>query len=124
MKRDMDYIRELLLKIEESSTPLNRDDCMICDKSEEEALYHLWLLDGAGLIDVDFFYADNVVYSLSVKGLTWAGQDFLDSMRDSKIWRKAKTVISKTLGSTTLDLIKEVCHELSKKALMNGINLI
>lgn len=124
MKRDMDYIRELLLKIEESEDFLTKDNCMICNKKMPEVEYHLSLLKDAGYIDGIFVDADNHLHEAVIKGLTWDGQDYLDTMRDDQVWIKAKKVVKNTLGSTTLDLIKEVCHELSKKALMNGINLI
>lgn len=124
MKRDMDYIRELLLKIEKSEDYLTKDDCLICNKKMSEVEYHIWLLKEAGFINGIFINADNHLHEVIIKALTWDGQDYLDTMRDDKVWDQAKKVVKKTLGSTTLDLIKEVCHELSKKALMNGINLI
>ena len=102
MKRDMDYIRELLLKIEESEDFLTKDNCMICNKKMPEVEYHLSLLKDAGYIDGIFVDADNHLHEAVIKGLTWDGQDYLDTMRDDQVWIKAKKWSKIHLGAPLL----------------------
>ena len=121
MKRDMDYIRDLLIKIEEANEPLDFSDCILVEETREKVEYHLWLLNEIGYIDAVFQYADNHLYYCSIKGLTWAGQDFLDTMKSNKVWEKSKQIIRKTLGTTTFELIRRTCFMVSEQMLKNSI---
>ena len=109
MKRDMDFVRELLIKISDAETELDADDCFLMNKTKDEVYYHLWILEQAGFIDCEVFYADNTRYNYTIKGLTWAGQDFLDTMRDARVWNKAKKAIKETVGDTSMEVIKMAC---------------
>jgi hypothetical protein len=77
MKRDMDLIRELLLKIEESDDTPSLRDIRPSDVVEEEFLRcceHLRLLYGEGFVTG---YATLDGDWLGLK-LTWPGHEFLD----------------------------------------------
>ena len=71
----------------------------------------------AGLVDADIgTIAGGIPYEASIIRLTWAGHDFLDSTRDSKIWNKAKEQVLKSGASWTFDILKEwVKYELKQK---------
>ena len=92
MKRDMDFVRELLLKIEGGE----RDFLGVPkaftgrppDPEAEKLGEHLRLLKQAKFIDVQAESA--ATGHVIVTGLSWAGHDFLDSVRDPKIWEKTK----------------------------------
>ena len=43
-----------------------------------------------------------------VKRITMAGNDYLDSVRDPKVWRQAKGLLEKVGGSATLAFVKEL----------------
>ena len=45
----------------------------------------------------------------SIDDLTWDGADFLESMRDQRVWNRAKDTMKKTVGSTTFDVVKQTC---------------
>jgi Hypothetical protein (DUF2513) len=52
--------------------------------------------------------------SYVINGLTWAGHDFLDSIRDPKIWEKTKKG-AEAAGGFTVDLLKDLAKGLVKK---------
>jgi Hypothetical protein (DUF2513) len=123
MKRDMDVIRELLLEIEAGKTvfeTLSSEDAAILrasprkPMSQEEAdklRGHLDLMQQAGLIEIE---SSSVGRAISVKSLTWKGNDFLDSIRDPEIWRKTKDGAAAAKG-WTMDLLADLAKGLIKK---------
>ena len=111
MKRDMELIRLLLIQQEIGTPP------ELAAYPVEEQLYNLQLMADANLIIARFDTGNNgeVIFA-STKRLTWAGHDFLDSTRDSKIWNKAKEQVLKSGASWTFDILKEwVKYELKQK---------
>lgn len=118
MKRDMDLIRELLLKLE--SWPMGRGDVVPIPPESPTFLesghsahgieYHLNLIMEAGLIDSPA-QANTFIY---FSGLTWQGHDFLDSVRDPEIWRRTKSG-ALAAGGFTLELLKDLATGLLKK---------
>jgi len=91
MKRDMDLVRTILLKVEdEGTTPIDWiEDFSIEGRSDEEVYYHVWLLHQAGFIDaLDGSTMEG--FQHLPRCLTWRGAEFLDSIRDPEVWRKTK----------------------------------
>ena len=106
MKRDMDLIREILLKIEEhdvnspSSTNLE-----IEGYSPREVYEHARLMENAGLIeDAHFDLAGNTW----VQRITLSGYDYLDKVRDNTVWKKTKDVIKEKGLPLVFDTIKTI----------------
>lgn len=115
LKRDMDLIRDLLLKIEaapqkpswKALTPKGDD------AESERILDHLKLIEEAGLtksviVSLQGFRLPNEIE------LTWSGHDFLDAVRDPEIWRKTKEG-AELAKSFTFDLLKDLAKGLIKK---------
>jgi Hypothetical protein (DUF2513) len=112
MKRDMDMVRELLLRIEavklvDSPTVVfsTSDDLMQPGEDRATVLYHMQLLVDAG-------FATPLTLGISqfgpgIEGLRWKGHDFLDSVRDAEIWRRTKESASKA-GGYTVDLLIDI----------------
>ncbi len=123
MKRDMDLIRDLLIKIEggqQTFETMSSEMASILrtspetSMSEEEAdrlRGHLDLLEQGGFIEIE---ARAGAGSYWIKGLTWQGHDFLDSVRDPKIWEKTKKGVEGA-GGFTVDLLKDLAKGLVKK---------
>jgi len=109
VKRNMDLIRELLLKIEENPEMDGTrefyleapSDLGIADHSTEEVAYHLALLINAGCVDGAVAIANPMQV---VRGLTWNGHEFMDNIRSDTFWEKAKTHFA-TLPSVGLTVV-------------------
>lgn len=110
MKRDMDFVRKLLLYLEDTVDykPLRSSDIAIDGYSDAQIGYHLGILADGGLIDViDTNTHDSQTFSCFVKAITWQGHEFLDSVRDDGVWSQTREKL-KPFGSASLEIVKSV----------------
>jgi hypothetical protein len=113
VKRNMDLVRLLLIRSEG-----DEDAATACETfTVEERAYHVQLLIDAGLVEgVVRRGAQGAFTGAVVSRLTWAGHDFLESVRDDAVWKKAKEQVLKPGASWTFDILKEwVKYELKQK---------
>lgn len=113
MKRNMDLIRLLLLRSEG-----DQDAAAECTKfTVEELGYHVQLLIDAGLVEGMVARDSNgAIIGAVVSRLTWSGHEFVQTMRDNTLWKKAKEHFLKPGVSWSFDLLKEWAkHELKQK---------
>lgn len=117
MQRDMDLIRELLLRIEKNPqldgthyVAFNRSDDF-GEHSFEEVLYHVDLLFEAG-----FVKGTVTMESPAISRLTWQGHEFIDDISDSGIWASIKERI-KGLPEVSIALIGELAKAELRKHL-------
>lgn len=112
MKRDMDLVRALLFEIENAESELSFNESPIAGYSLGEVAFTVELMYGRGLISygrVDRSAGGRVVM-VGIQGLSWDGFDYLDTIRSDKVWGKAKDAIAKSIGDTSISVIKEVCR--------------
>lgn len=120
MKRDMDLVRKILLKIEEDYVSTAVYNIKIDGYSDEQIAYHCKILYEAGLIsDYKAQYGSNELYSFGVGSLTWDGNDYLDKVRDDSTWGKVKKVAKEKGVPLLIDTVTVISAELIKVALMN-----
>jgi hypothetical protein len=102
----MDLVRSILLKIEGEGDPELREVPQIKDYDTANVTYHVRLLHEAGLVSaIDASTLDGEEY-IDV-GITWAGHEFLDDIRDPEIWKAAKSGATK-LGSYSLSVLADL----------------
>lgn len=112
VKRDLDLIRNMLLKMEslDSSHGTVRLHTFedLCDDDAVISL-HIHLLLDAGFIEAtdSVCVADNIDDFLITR-ITFAGYDYLDSIRSDSIWNEVKQKISSVGGSVSLEIVKEL----------------
>jgi hypothetical protein len=129
MQRNMDLIRELLLKLE--ALPMRLGDALIIPPDAEEIAvpgydlnqidYHLTQIRKAGFIDEGGL---RPMLGIGFCCLTPAGHDFLDSVRDPETWAKTKKVAAGA-GGFTIDLLRDLAKGFVKKQIekKTGIKL-
>jgi Hypothetical protein (DUF2513) len=129
MKRDMDLIRTLLLRLE--ALPMRpggiahltaADKALaVPGKTVEEVDYHLCQIEKSGLIDPGGVAP---MVGIGFRCLTWEGHNFVDSVRDDAIWHEAKEGAKKA-GSLSLELLGALAKGLIKKKIEQhtGVNL-
>ena len=66
---------------------------------------------------------DNTVIRGKIKALTWDGCDYLDAVRNDKIWVKAKNVVKEAAGNTTLDLFKQTAILVTQQAIKSCLGM-
>jgi len=121
MKRDMDLIRNILLRIEKYPhfpSYLNKEEVNDNPISlefkhydEETINYHIKLLVEAGIVEK----FPKASYPYVPRGLTWDGHEYLDLMKDESAWEQAKEMMKKT-GGMAFEILIRVLLEIAAKA--------
>ena len=124
MKRDLDLLREMMLKIE-SLNGSEHQICIedffdICDDARTISLHMELLLDekfieilkGSEYWD-DYYQALN----FSITRLTMAGYDYLDAVRNPSVWKKTKEAITAKAGSAPLVVIEKIAESILESLL-------
>lgn len=117
MKLNYDCLRKILLIIE---SELNWDDdlkykyinlSILCDNlkdfSRAEIAYASSMAIEADLIDAKIIDCDACIIDIRYYGLTYEGHQFLDTIRENKVWKKTKDIVS-SAGGASLSVIKDV----------------
>ena len=121
VKRDMDLIRDILLKVEadprmDGSRFVVFDTSDFEGHSQAEIAYHIDLLfqihfvEGAATLDAP---------AAAISRLTWKAHEFVDNIRDSGVWTGVKERI-KGLPSVGITVVAELALAEVKKRLHLG----
>ncbi len=120
MKRDMDLVRAILLKLEEihagPNSAITDSDLTIPNYDNTTIAYHIEILIQAKLLSGDFSYLVGGEVSYAIYGITWEGHEFLDLSRNDGTWQRAQEWFVKQGESMSMKLIPSV---LSKFITMN-----
>ncbi len=126
MKRDMDLIRQLLLRLEamdirprNSISPLTAQDIPVDGYTEDEIAYHLDLIIEARLIEN---HNGQPAIGITFTRLSWEGHDFLDSIRSLDVWQKTKSDAA-AAGGFTVDLLKSLALAIVKSQIKTHTGL-
>jgi len=121
VKRDMDLIRELLLRIESepqldgSHFTVFNNPADFGDHSQEEISYHVDLLFEAGFVKG----SRTLDPAPAISKLTWEGHEFVDNIHDPGIWAGVKERI-KGLPSVAITVVAELAlAEMKKRVHLN-----
>lgn len=111
MKRDLDLIRDILLIIEDKSipgSPLRNSEFEKLNTNLETFFYHLQLLDDAGFIEANLQEGCTGFLAFQVFRLTNDGCEYLDSVRDPKIYESIKKKTASLANSVSLEIVKQI----------------
>lgn len=112
MRRDMELVRKILFKIEESVDNVACHNLKIEGYSMDQVAYHCSILyEGGYIYDYKAQYGGNGLYSFGVGRLTWEGHEFLDKIREDTIWKKTKDIIKDKGLPLVFDIVKSVSTE-------------
>ena len=116
MKRDMELLRQVMLAAEKTNDPYELIDPKVDGHSEAEISYHIALLDDAGLLHGQDRSAIGI-FRWSAGTLTWAGHEFVESVRDDSVWKEALALSAETGSGTVFELLnKAIMRVLEKRA--------
>lgn len=117
MKRNMDKVRGVMLALEAEPGPfvMTYDTpAMGGTENGAETVEYITMLHSAGFLESN---------QRSVYRVSWAGHEFLDSVRDPEIWKKTKSGAEK-IGSWSVKLLGEMASGyLRAKAVELGLPL-
>ena len=118
MKRDMDLVRDILLKVEKADRALTSDDMHKLKQNDSLIDYHVELLTQHKLLDADITHDwNNDIVGLNIAGLTWEGRDFLEGMRNPTLWEKVKSTLKESGAFASFEVIKFACIEVAKASI-------
>lgn len=125
MKRDLDLVRSILMYVENAADEVDADDMATERWPIETVAYHVRLMAHHGLLDVsrDARDMNGSTIELTVAGITWDGQDYLDSIREPKVWERVKRTLSGTVGSTTLDVVRQTASMVALAMVREGLGM-
>jgi hypothetical protein len=114
----MDLIRLLLLKLEKIEMEPGDifhfgpedEELRIEDRDWEAVANHMLLLIDEDLVHAEWTAGGFFIY----RRITWHGYDFLDSIRDEKIWAATKEGARKA-GGFTVDILLDLSKALIKR---------
>lgn len=114
MKRDDDFIRELLFEIEASDDPYLIADLVLSPSTEDlkRHMHAKWLSDAGLLLEEN----DGVFR------ITNQGHDYLAAIRDDGIWKKTKAAAS-SAGGVGLGVMRDIAVAYVKQELSARLGL-
>ena len=117
MRRNMDLVRTILMKIEQGALGWTGRPFNISAFTPEQITHHVHIMTEDGLIEgVDLTTMHSNGPEAKPIMLTWKGHEFLDLARDQKRWNQA-TVIIRKVGSAPIAVWMKVLNELILKEL-------
>ncbi len=136
MQRNIDLIRELLLRLEALSEDTSSSIVVMADNpvfnshlgtkisiegyNFNQISYHLSLIAEAGFLCLT---KEQPLIGLSFTRLSWQGHDYIDSIRGQEIWDKTKEGIKDT-GSFTIDFVKQLAIGFVKKKIEDNTGVV
>jgi hypothetical protein len=123
MIRDMELVRALLLQIEAVHEKASWKDLTPKDDEAEagRVLAHLKLIEEAGLTKSIVVNVQGNRLPQAIE-LTWDGHEFLDSVRDTEVWRRTKSGAAK-MGTAGLQLMLEMGKAYAKQVAQERLGL-
>lgn len=119
VQRDMDLVRQLLLRLEQDpnmdgkhSVCFTPADLGMADRSTAEIGYHLNLLIDAGFVRGRSGFDDMPM----LFKFTWEGHEFLDNIKDAGVWAKTRKRVE-GLSGVALKVVAAIAEAEIKKHL-------
>ena len=114
MTRDMDLVRNLLLKLQDEGLDgnlyrLDVKKWVIGDHTYDEIAFQLFLLIRAGFVEGE----RELCGSFVARTITWKGYDFLDAVKDDGVWARTKEVAHKA-GGFTVEILLDIAKSILK----------
>jgi hypothetical protein len=109
MQRDMDLIRQILIRMEEYPHGYAPQGIEIDGFTKEQIGYHAALMGEAALVRVTpcTTISDPSPSAIPIS-LTWAGYEFLAASKDEGIWKKGTSTLMAKAGAIGFDILKAV----------------
>jgi hypothetical protein len=109
MKRDLDLMREILLRVEASDDLVFPPYLPSSSRPQAEIAYQVIQLSEAGYIKASFTPMQGPPGEMGViVRLTHSGHEYLDGVRDPKVWERTKKELAKVPGgSGPLEFVKD-----------------
>jgi hypothetical protein len=108
MQRDMDLIREILLKLE--AHPHGFAPALEIDGYTDEQIgFHVSIMGQARLLDVHEVTTHGAGSPRAIpSAMRWEAYEFLAAIKDESTWKKSKATLMSKTGTLGFELLKAV----------------
>ena len=123
MKRDINLLRYILLKVEHEGNPEEPLIHSISVDGYEQPFVneHVKLLIESGFLEGELkFSTNNRILLTAIRGLTPKAYDFLDNIRNDGLWKRIIEKVASTTGTASLPIIENFAHQIVSSALMRS----
>jgi hypothetical protein len=112
MQRDLDFLRLMMLKIEEKpyKEVVDRSFFLQLDPSPEKIAYHAELLIDSKYIIGNIYRTIGFIPDFEIYRLTSDGCDYLDSIRNDNVWNTTKDKLLSVGSSASLAVVKAIAE--------------
>ncbi|AKP52282.1 DUF2513 domain-containing protein [Cyclobacterium amurskyense] len=118
MKRDLELIKKILLRMEEDTDPFKPKNTVFVENVEKhEFYYHLKLLWQGELIEAKVLNNNSGEYYYPT-ALTWEGHEFLGALKNDTAWAKLKKNVISKGTDVPFSVLKELLFSWIKVELM------
>lgn len=122
MKRDLDLIKEILLKVEAYPVGRSLSRIEVEGYKQDVISEHIRLLQESNYIDVDLLtspssHGVNQVDGYSINRLLNDGHDFIANAKSESVWTKAKSLVKEKGIDVSLAVFKAVLAKVTMQEL-------
>ena len=112
MKRDLRLMRDLLLALEKHNDfPVQPSELNMPGQDWQSLIEHLKILESGGLI-TGKYVGWKTGGTFLVQGITYAGHDYIETIRNDGIFNRALSFIKENSFPATLSILKDDCAKL------------
>lgn len=126
MKLNYDCVRDLLLYLEDNLTyenTININSLKLKEYSSLDLVYTADKLCEADFIDcIRSRHIDQGGPIIIAKSITYEGHQFIDTVRDNKVWKETKNIAS-SVASTSLKVIENIASQVITNIVTKQIGL-
>lgn len=123
MRLEKELVRRILLAVEASErSPYEGVELDIEGWSEAQIGYHVMLLAEAGYLVAEDIGCIGEDLAWEAQRLTYAGHEFLDTIRDAEVWRRTKEAAAK-VGSVSLQVMVEIGKAFARQVIAERTGL-
>ena len=115
-----DCIRDTMLYLEEHMNRLgcySSHDIELANYSQDDIDYTVEKLEEAGYLKINSRFMDG---SILIQCITYNGHQFLDDIRDNKVWSKTKSILS-NFSSTSINMVQNVATQVLSNLISKSI---
>jgi hypothetical protein len=118
MKRDLNLVRLILLKIEETAPGQSVFHLTFEGFDPDIIAEHVEILHEAGLIEAILSRSMNnlgvlVISNYDIRRLTWEGHDFVANSRNKNIWEQFQLTVKEKGGDISFSVAKQLLTKLA-----------
>lgn len=122
MRRDLDLVREILLKLEASEGPLDVNKLVSDNRSANLVAYHFKIMAQGGLIEANNV-EEHQSFMAEALSLTWGGHEYLDALKSDTVWQKVKKMLKEHGGDIPYAVVKKAAVAFLEQKISSEIGL-